>query len=75
MSAQSDLHYSIDRAANAVTDATCTCRAMGARGLPAGHRRLISSAIRKLDSAQQDLFNARNDPWAQPPKPVQLELL
>lgn len=76
MSAQSDFHYSIDRAANSIVDAACTCRAAGAQGLPAPHRRLVGVAIVALDKAQQALFTARNDPWQQtPPKSQQLELL
>jgi hypothetical protein len=77
MSAQTDFHYQLERAAGLTLDATCACHAAGILPLPPGHRRLLRAATRKLEGAQQDLFNARNDPWSPPPKPktLQLELL
>lgn len=75
MSAQQDFHLTIDRAAGLCLEATCSARAAGHRGLPQPHRRLVTAAVRKLESAQQDLFQARNDPWSTPtPKQRQLQL-
>lgn len=75
MSAQTDFHITLDRAGGLITEATCSARAAGYGRLPHPHRRLLNSALRKLEGAQQDLFKARNDPWSTPPKPRQLELL
>jgi hypothetical protein len=76
-SAQTDFHLTIDRAAGLVLDATCSARAAGQGPLPAPHRHLLRRAVRSLESAQQDLFTARNDPWSRTPstRPCQLELL
>ena len=77
MDAQTDFHLTIDRAANAVLDATCAARSAGQGPLPSPHRHLLRRVVRSLERAQQDLFTARNDPWS-PPKPPptrQLELL
>jgi hypothetical protein len=77
MSAQNDFALAVDRAAGLTLDATCAARAAGAGPLPQPHRRLLSTAVRSLEKAQQALFVARNDPWSSPPapKPRQLELL
>ena len=76
MSAQTDFHLTIERAAGLTLEATCSARTAAHGPLPHPHRRLLHAAIRKLESAQDDLFKARNDPWT-PPKPPahqQLEL-
>jgi hypothetical protein len=81
MSRESDFHQTIDRAGNACLDATCAARAAGRGPLPQPHRRLLTSAIRSLERAQQALFIARNDPWRDDswsqshPKPKQLSLM
>ena len=77
MSAQLDFHYSIERAAGLCLDSTCAARAADHGPLPAPHRQLLRSAIRKLEGAQQDLFQARHNPWQQTPPsaPRQLQLL
>ena len=76
MPAQTDFHITIDRAAGLTLDATCSARVAATLPLPHPHRRLINSAVRKLEGAQDDLFKARHDPWSQPkPKHLQLELL
>ena len=77
MSAQTDLHYQLDRAAGLTVDAACACRSAGALPLPAPHRRLLNAATRKLEGAQMALYNARHNPWRQPRQatPLQLELL
>ena len=62
--AQTDFHLTIDRAAGLLLDATCACRAAVAGPLPMGHRAVMRRAIGKLESAQTDLWKARNDPWA-----------
>jgi hypothetical protein len=75
--AQTDFNLTLDRAANAILDASCACRSAGHGHLPHPHRRLLSSAIASLDRAQTDLFRARNDPWSnpcQPQKPNQMSL-
>jgi hypothetical protein len=74
--AQTDFDFSLDRAAGLTLDATCAARAAGHGPLPAPHRRLLRSATRHLEAAQQDLWKARTDPWHQPTPPSgQLELL
>jgi hypothetical protein len=76
MPAKLDFHLTIERAAGLTLDATCAARAAGQGPLPAQHRRLLRSALRKLEGAQQDLYEARNNPWSsQPPPTLQLELL
>jgi hypothetical protein len=62
---ETDFNLTLDRAANAVLDATCACRAAGHGSLPHPHRRLLSGTIRDLEHAQQKLFVARNDPWSE----------
>ena len=77
MSAQTDLHYSLDRAANATLDAACACRSARAGPIPEHHRRLIARALNHLQSAQLDLFYARRESWelpSQSPKARQMEL-
>lgn len=75
-SSRTDFYEAIARAAGLTLDATCAARAAGQLPLPQPHRRLLNSAVRKLEGAQQDLFDARNDPWAQrKPTSRQLELL
>lgn len=68
MSAQTDFYFSIERAAGLTLDATCAARAAGHGGLPHPHRRLLNRAVRELESAQQDLFTARHDPWSASPR-------
>lgn len=76
MSAQTDFHLTLDRAAGLTLDATCAVRAAGAGPLPQPHRQLVNRAIRQLESAQQALYVARNDPWSAPkPQHRQLEML
>lgn len=77
MSAQTDFHITIERAAGLVLDAQCAARTAAHGPLPHPHQRLVNRAIVELDRAQDNLFKARNDPWHQPPKPKhrQLELL
>jgi hypothetical protein len=75
MSAQSDFCYQMDRAANAVLDATCCCRSAGRLPLPSAHRRTLRRTLGQLIAAQEGLFKARNTPWEQPSKTAQLELL
>lgn len=65
--AQTDFHFTIERAAGLCLDATCSARAAGYGRLPAPHRRLIQRAVRSLEAAQDALYEARNNPWAQPP--------
>lgn len=74
MSAQTDFHLQIERAAGLALDATCACRAARTLPLPAPHRRLLADAIRGLEAAQQSLFIARRDPWSGPPKPRHRQL-
>jgi hypothetical protein len=76
VSSQSDFHYSIERAAGLAVDAACACRTAAVLPLPHPHRRLLTKALRGLETAQDALFTARNDPWTPPPKPKnqQLEL-
>jgi hypothetical protein len=74
MSSQTDFTYQIERAAGLTMDATCACHSAGILPLPPGHRRLLIAATRKLEGAQQDLFNARNNPWAPPPQPKNQQL-
>lgn len=77
MSAQTDFHITIERAAGLVLDAQCAARTAAHGPLPRPHQRLVNRAIVDLDRAQDNLFKARNDPWHQP-KPrrnQQLELL
>lgn len=77
MSAQNDFNSSIDHAAGLVLEATCSARAAGVGSLPQPHRRLLTSAVRSLERAQQALFQARNDPWQSQslPKPSQMSML
>lgn len=77
MSAQTDFHYQLERAAGLTVDAACACRTASILPLPHPHRCLLNKAVRGLESAQDALFQARNDPWSPPPKPksLQLELL
>ena len=71
MSAQSDFHGCLDRAAGLTVDAACACRAARVLRLPDHHRTLLNSTIDELEAAQADLFAARNDPWPElePPRP------
>ncbi len=73
--AHMDFHISIDRTGALCAEALCSARAARRPGLPSPHHRILSRAIRRLEKAQDDLYLVRNDPWAQPPKPRQLELL
>lgn len=76
MARAADFNELIDLAGGLVSDASCTIREATFTPLPAPHRRLTRSALGKLESAQQDLFRARNCPWsADRPRPRQLELL
>ncbi len=76
MSAQTDFFVTLDRAAGLVLDATCSARAAGYGPLPHPHRRLLNRAVRSLENAQDALFQAKENPWAQPkPTHRQLELL
>jgi hypothetical protein len=77
MSAQRDFHFQLERAAGLTVDASCACRSAAILPLPHPHRRLLTSAARHLERAQDDLFQARNDPWQapKPPKMLQLQLL
>jgi hypothetical protein len=74
-SAQTDFHLCVSQAGGLILEATCVARSAARRPLPHPHRRLLTSAIRHLEHAQQDLFQAREDPWRAQPKPRQLELL
>lgn len=70
-----DLRHTLDLAAGLVTDADQHLHAAQVKPLPQPHKRLIASARRNLDAAQQDLFKARNDPYGlREPRPRQLEL-
>jgi hypothetical protein len=77
MSAQNDFYLTLDRAAGLTLDATCAARSAGTRSLPTPHRHRLDRVIRRLESAQQDLFMLRNDPWSTAglERPRQLELL
>ena len=75
MSAQLDFHLTINRAADLARDATVAARAAGYGRLPAPHRRILNRAIYKLESAQAELIQARDDPWATPPPKRQLSML
>jgi hypothetical protein len=73
--AQMDFHISIDRTGALCAETLCSARAAGGRPLPAPHRRKLTSVTRRLELAQQDLYELRNDPWAPAPQKRQLELL
>lgn len=76
MQRERDFHFSLDRAAGLVLDATCSARAAIALPTPAPHRTLVTRAIADLERAQQRLFTARNDPWSwQQPQHQQLTLV
>lgn len=68
MSAKTDFIYDVERAAGLTLDATCAARCAAHLPLPQPHRRLLAAAVRKLESAQDDLFTVRNSPWDQPRK-------
>ena len=74
MSAESDLHYSLGRAASAVQDAAGACRTARRGSIPARQRELITAATRKLEWAQDDLWKASNEPWTTQPKPKHKQL-
>ena len=57
---QDTLASQLDEAAGLTLDATCALRAAGVLALPVPHRDLVASAITALESAQIDLFHARN---------------
>jgi hypothetical protein len=63
MAAQNDFNLTLDHAAGLTMDATCSLRAVAGRSLPLPHRRLLSSAIRSLERAQDTLHLLRSDPW------------
>jgi hypothetical protein len=77
MSAQTDFIYDVERACGLAVDAACACRTAQVLPLPHPHRRLLATALRGLETAQDALFKARNDPWSPPapPKHHQMELL
>jgi hypothetical protein len=74
MPTQTDFHYQLERAAGLTLDAACACHSAQVLPLPAGHRRLLTAATRKLDGAMLDLYHARRDPWDQPPRPKHHQL-
>lgn len=68
MGAQTDFAITIKRAAGLTLDATCSARAAQRGLIPEPHRRLLGSAIVALETAQQAIFDADQEPWP-PPKP------
>lgn len=78
MPARTEFLRDVDRAASRMRDATDRIRDAGRQHPPAHQRRLLTSALRRLDAAQQDLFRAANDPWLDLPaagRQMSLELL
>jgi hypothetical protein len=78
VSAQSDLHYSLNRAGNAAMDAAGACRTAARGPIRPAQRALIKAAERKLNWAMSDLWEAGNEPTWQPPataKHKQLQLI
>ena len=73
MAAQTDIDFTLNRAAGLTQDAALACRSAARLPLPSPHRRLLAAAARKAESALGDLFHVQNDPWPKaPPKPRQL---
>lgn len=77
MSAQTDFYLTLDRCAGLTMDAACAARSAGHKPLPLPHRIRLNSITRKLESAQDELFRLRSDPWASASsaRQPQLELL
>lgn len=76
METRDTFHRTLEHVTELITDATCSVRDLGIRPLPSPHRRLLTSATRSLESAQQAVYLARTNPWHKPPqKHRQLELL
>jgi hypothetical protein len=65
MSAHTDFTLTIDRAAGFCTDTLVAARSAGRRPLPDEHRRLLRSATRELESAQDKLFVLSHLPWTE----------
>jgi hypothetical protein len=68
------LHQALTDAADHIDDAKAAARKTSRWRLPLRQRALINRALNRLDGAEHDLFDARNEPHPDEPPGGQLRL-